>query len=202
VIVRAITRTVAICGSAHKGWSLHPSVPSRSGTPALLQEVRSREPTADGALTPWRHSSTRTVAIAHAVVRWDDEVDALDAAVFRTLLDHLSTHAGAATPALSLLLLARSLERVAECDEYWRGSPLSRGGPRYQAPGVTHPRARSHWAPAAPNREPSGVSVTAPRQAGHQPPARQAQPMPLVRLPLLQPRSARCRSMSPSRPSP
>jgi phosphate transport system protein len=63
------------------------------------------------ALAAFEHED---VAIAHAVVRWDDEVDALDAAVFRTLLDHLSTHAGAATPALSLLLLARSLERVAD----------------------------------------------------------------------------------------
>jgi phosphate transport system protein len=51
---------------------------------------------------------------AQAVMRLDDRVDALDAQVFRELLDHPASDADSRARSMSLILIARSLERIAD----------------------------------------------------------------------------------------
>lgn len=51
---------------------------------------------------------------ARAVLRADDEVDALNRQIFRDLLDHPAADAESRAGTLSLILIARSLERIAD----------------------------------------------------------------------------------------
>ena len=51
---------------------------------------------------------------AQAVMRLDDRVDALDAQVFRELLEHPAADADSRAHSMSLILVARSLERIAD----------------------------------------------------------------------------------------
>ena len=51
---------------------------------------------------------------AQAVMRLDDRVDSLDAQVFRELLEYPSADADSRARSLSLILVARSLERIAD----------------------------------------------------------------------------------------
>jgi phosphate transport system protein len=51
---------------------------------------------------------------AQAVMRLDDRVDALDAQVFRELLEHPAADADSRARSMSLILVARSLERIAD----------------------------------------------------------------------------------------
>jgi phosphate transport system protein len=51
---------------------------------------------------------------AQAVMRLDDRVDALNAQVFRELLEHPAADAGSRAHSMSLILVARSLERIAD----------------------------------------------------------------------------------------
>ena len=51
---------------------------------------------------------------AQAVMRLDDRVDALNAQVFRELLEHPAADADSRARSMSLILVARSLERIAD----------------------------------------------------------------------------------------
>ena len=51
---------------------------------------------------------------AQAVMRLDDRVDALNAQIFRELLEHPAADADSRARSMSLILVARSLERVAD----------------------------------------------------------------------------------------
>ena len=51
---------------------------------------------------------------AQAVMREDDRVDALNAQIFRELLEHPAADAGSRARSMSLILVARSLERIAD----------------------------------------------------------------------------------------
>jgi phosphate transport system protein len=51
---------------------------------------------------------------AHAVMLLDDRVDALNAQVFRELLEHPAADADSRARSMSLILVARSLERIAD----------------------------------------------------------------------------------------
>lgn len=53
-------------------------------------------------------------ALARAVCRADDDVDALHNSVFRILVTHMMEDARTITPSLELLLVSRNLERVAD----------------------------------------------------------------------------------------
>jgi phosphate transport system protein len=63
------------------------------------------------ALEAFRDEDTRK---ARAVMEMDDRVDALDAQVFRSLLEHPAADAGSRAASLGLILVARSLERIAD----------------------------------------------------------------------------------------
>jgi phosphate transport system protein len=51
---------------------------------------------------------------AQAVMRLDDRVDALNAQIFRELLEHPAADPGSRARSMSLILVARSLERIAD----------------------------------------------------------------------------------------
>lgn len=51
---------------------------------------------------------------AQAVMRLDDRVDALNAQIFRELLEHPAADANSRARSMSLILVARSLERIAD----------------------------------------------------------------------------------------
>jgi phosphate transport system protein len=78
-------------------------------------------------------------AKAKAIIARDRRVDALHAQIFRSLLEHRADEAGARAPDLTLALLARSLERIADhatnvCEEVIfmvEGADI-----RHQAPAV------------------------------------------------------------------
>lgn len=53
-------------------------------------------------------------ALARTVIRTDGEVDALNDRVFRELLDSMSQAPEKITPCVALILIARSLERIAD----------------------------------------------------------------------------------------
>jgi phosphate transport system protein len=64
------------------------------------------------------------IETARAVMGRDDEVDALDAEIFRSLLEHPGTDPKCQARAMVLILIARSLERVADhatniCEEVY-----------------------------------------------------------------------------------
>ena len=61
---------------------------------------------------------------AQQVMRQDERVDSLNAAIFRRLLDHPGTDPRDPARTMSLILLARSLERIADhatniCEEVY-----------------------------------------------------------------------------------
>lgn len=51
---------------------------------------------------------------AQAVMSLDDRVDALNAQIFRELLEHPAADSGSLARSMSLILVARSLERIAD----------------------------------------------------------------------------------------
>jgi len=51
---------------------------------------------------------------ARAVIRLDDHVDAMNGATFRNLLEHTGTDPQMVTRCMALILVARSLERMAD----------------------------------------------------------------------------------------
>jgi phosphate transport system protein len=62
--------------------------------------------------------------LAQAVMAKDDQVDALNSQIFRRLLEHPVTDAGSRARSMSLILVARSLERIADhatniCEEVY-----------------------------------------------------------------------------------
>jgi phosphate transport system protein len=65
----------------------------------------------DSALRAFREEDT---AQAETVIRLDDQVDAMNAATFRHLLEQMATDPAVVTRAMALILVARSLERVAD----------------------------------------------------------------------------------------
>ena len=83
-------------------------------------------------------------AKAQAVMQLDDQVDALYSAVFRELLDRAADDSGGRTQSTGLILLARSLERIADhatnvCEEVFymvEGADI-----RHQTVGGTTPTA-------------------------------------------------------------
>ena len=83
-------------------------------------------------------------AKAQAVMQLDDQVDALYSAVFRELLDRAADDSGGRTQSTGLILLARSLERIADhatnvCEEVFymvEGADI-----RHQTVGDTTPTA-------------------------------------------------------------
>jgi phosphate transport system protein len=56
----------------------------------------------------------RDVALARAVLARDDEVDQLKDTIFRVLLTHMMADPGTIERALSLILVSRNLERIAD----------------------------------------------------------------------------------------
>jgi phosphate transport system protein len=56
----------------------------------------------------------RDVALARSVLQRDDEVDALKDQIFRILLTHMMADPGTIERALSLILVSRNLERIAD----------------------------------------------------------------------------------------
>lgn len=63
------------------------------------------------ALQAFQEEDTHT---AQAVMRLDDRVDALNAQVFREWLEHPAADANSRARSMSLILVARSLERIAD----------------------------------------------------------------------------------------
>jgi phosphate transport system protein len=64
-----------------------------------------------GALQAFREEDTER---AKAIMDLDDQVDALNAQIFRQLLEHPAADADSRARSMSLILVARSLERVAD----------------------------------------------------------------------------------------
>jgi phosphate transport system protein len=56
----------------------------------------------------------RDMALAHAVLNDDDELDALKTQVFRDLLTYMLKDPGTVEPALDLILISRHLERIGD----------------------------------------------------------------------------------------
>jgi phosphate transport system protein len=56
----------------------------------------------------------RDVALARSILRRDDEVDQLKDQVFRVLLTYMMADPGTIERALSLILVSRHLERIAD----------------------------------------------------------------------------------------
>lgn len=64
-----------------------------------------------GALAAFRQGDTQA---AHAIIRRDNEVDALNDQIFRELLTYMLSDSRTITRSLALILTARSLERIAD----------------------------------------------------------------------------------------
>jgi phosphate transport system protein len=56
----------------------------------------------------------RDIALAHAVLDRDDELDALKTMVFRELMTHMLRDPGTIEPSLDLILISRHLERIGD----------------------------------------------------------------------------------------
>ena len=63
------------------------------------------------ALEAFRHAD---VGQAQTVIALDDRMDAMNAAAFRDFLERASVNAATVTPSMGLILVARSLERIAD----------------------------------------------------------------------------------------